>query len=79
MVAAAEAVNRNWRRDMPTRRALSPHATRAWRIASRSTALSGGGTNSPFEHGPNLIGSPGSSEDTFTPRIRQRGVRRSVQ
>lgn len=68
---------RKRRRDIPRLRAFSSHATQARRIASRSTGRSAGGTNSPFEHGPNLIGSPGSSDGRATTRIRGRALVRS--
>ena len=41
---------------MPRRRAFSSASACVRRIASRRNGLSGGGRNSPFETGPNLIG-----------------------
>src|SRR3989442_1666301 len=61
------SLGRNSGRDMPTRFAFSSHAQLARLIASLSTAVSGAGTYSPFEQGPNLIGRPGSSAGRFDP------------
>src|SRR5436309_437553 len=52
--------NRNRRRLIPSRRATASDSSRVRRIASRTNALAGGGTNSPFELGASLIGRPGS-------------------
>jgi hypothetical protein len=49
---------RNLRLDMPRRRANTSASALARRMASRTTGEAGGGTNSPFDAGPNLMGRP---------------------
>src|SRR5438093_7269515 len=61
VVAAPQTERRNSRRLIPRRLALRSHSTWARRTVSRMTGESGVGLYSPFEHGPNLMGSPGSS------------------
>src|SRR5581483_10481365 len=53
--------SRNRRRLSPAARARPAARTWARRIASRAAGAGGPGTNSPFEHGPSLIGGPGST------------------
>ena len=64
VVAAPVMLSRKSRRDMPVRRAFSSQAIRVRRAASRASGVAGGGTNSPFEHRPSLIGRPTSSSST---------------
>ncbi len=45
----------------------------------RSTAVSGAGTYSPFEQGPNLIGRPGSSSTLIRYPVYEESQRRSPQ
>src|SRR3954468_4446199 len=52
---------RNRRRDRPRRRAVASDRSRVRRIASTTRVRGGGGTNSPFDAGSSLIGSPGST------------------
>ena len=59
--ADPHAESRNRQRDHPTRRAPSSSASRLRRTASRTNDVAGGATNSPFDTGCHLIGSPGSS------------------
>ena len=66
VVAAPQSERRNCRRDIPVRRALRSHSSRASRTVSSSTGVSGRGTYSPLEHGPNLIGRSGSSSSAGT-------------
>ena len=61
VVAAPQTDKRNERRDTPSNRALRSQSSRARRIVSSTTGERGTGSYSPFEHGPNLIGRPGSS------------------
>jgi hypothetical protein len=57
-VAAAPVTPvRNSRREMPRRRALSSASRCVRRMTSRRNGLCGTGWNSPFDTGPNLIGS----------------------
>src|SRR5919201_3400279 len=74
VVAAPQTERRKSGRVIAVRFAFSSQARRARLIASRSIAVSGAGTYSPFEHGPNLIGRPGSSADIdHCPGIPRRG------
>src|SRR5262245_5000492 len=57
VAAAPVAPVRNCRRVMPSRRALSSANRCVRRITSRRNGLCGTGWNSPFDTGPNLIGS----------------------
>ena len=61
VAAEAIVVRRKSRRDIPSRRAASSQVCRATCTARRTAGDGGGGANSPFEHGPSLMGSPGSS------------------
>src|ERR671934_1295303 len=73
VVAAPHTERRKSGRVIAFRFAFSSQARRARLIASRSTAVSGRGTYSPFEQGPNLIGRPGSSAVIdHRPRITRR-------
>jgi len=49
---------RNRRLDIPRRRATTSASWFARRMASRTIGEAGGGTNSPFDAGPNLMGRP---------------------
>jgi hypothetical protein len=66
--AAAEPITpfRNRRRDSPKRRALTSARSCVRRMTSRRNASCGTGKNSPFETGPNLIGSSLSSSVSRT-------------
>src|SRR3954452_3471701 len=70
MSAAPPMLRRNVRRSMPSRRAAVSASSRVRRIASCSTAPSGTGRNSPFEHGPSLIGSSSSGSHAMARTLR---------
>ena len=57
MSAAPLTERRNRRRLTPSRRAWVSAASWVRRMVSASIAVIGGGTYSPFEHGPSLMGS----------------------
>ncbi len=67
VAAAPVAPVRNCRRVMPRRRALSSASRCVRRMTSRRNGLCGTGWNSPFDTGPNLIGSQWSSSPRRLP------------
>src|SRR5262245_14478042 len=67
MSAAPETERRNVRRLMPSRRACDSAASLVRRTVSRSTGVTGGGTYSPFEHPPSLMGSSRSESRPSSP------------
>src|SRR3954447_3852867 len=62
--AAPIEERRKRRRLIPRRAAVASASTRARRAASRTSGDGADGTYSPFELGPSLIGSPGSTSST---------------